>query len=85
MTIKTLATDSRPHYFSLSRRPDISLGSGTLKKDPTYGLQNAGYKKQGHCYSKREEACFLQTHILALFFQGHKPTYVFKTRIVGAD
>ena len=25
------------------------------------------------------------THILDSFFQGHKPTHVFKTRIVGAD
>ena len=24
-------------------------------------------------------------HILNLFLQGHKPTHVFKTRIVGAD
>ena len=27
----------------------------------------------------------LAIHILDLFFQGHKPTHVFKTRIVGAD
>ena len=32
------------------------LGSGTLKKSSKYGLQNAGCKKQDHCYSKREEA-----------------------------
>ena len=30
--------------------------------------------------------CFFQVHILGLdFFQGQKPTHVFKTRIVGAD
>ena len=38
---------------NLSGRPDIFLGSGTLKKSD--------------------------------FFQGHKPTHVFKSRIVGAD
>ena len=26
------------------------------KSDPKYGLQKAGPKKQGHCYSKRGEA-----------------------------
>ena len=26
------------------------------KSDPKYGMQKAGCKKQGHCYSKREEA-----------------------------
>ena len=55
MTIKTLAADSRPHYFSLSRRPDISLGSGTLKKDPAYGLQNAGCKKTGSLLLKKRK------------------------------
>ena len=61
-----------------------------------------GCKKQGHRYSKREEAAwsflFLNNndpvfctlifapHILdPIFFQGHKPTHVIKTRIVGAD
>ena len=48
------------HYSNLSGRPDIFLGSGTLKKQgPKYGVQKAGCKKQGHCYSKREEgSCF---------------------------
>ena len=33
------------------------LGSGTLKKlGPKYGVQKAGRKKQGRCYSKREDA-----------------------------
>ena len=42
---------------NLSGGPDIFLGSGTLKKSGTkYGVQKAGYKKQGHCYSKNEEA-----------------------------
>ena len=41
---------------NLSGRPDIFLGSGTLKKlGPKYGVQKAGCKKHGHCYSKREE------------------------------
>ena len=31
----------------------------TMKKSgPKYGLQQAGCKKQGHCYSKREEAAW---------------------------
>ena len=52
-----LAQSIYTHYSSLSGRPDIFLGSGTfLKKGPKYGLQKAGCKKQGHCYSKREEA-----------------------------
>ena len=45
---------------NLSGQPDIFLGSGTLKKQgPKYGVQKAGCKKQGHCYSKREEAAAL--------------------------
>jgi len=51
-----------------------------LKKGPKYGLQKAGCKKQGQCYSKREEA-----RLDLIFFQGHKPTNFFKTKIVGAD
>ena len=48
------------HYSNLSGQPDIFLGSGTLKKQgPKYGVQKAGCKKQGHCYSKREEAAAL--------------------------
>jgi hypothetical protein len=58
-------------------------------------------KKQGYCFSKREKTrqplLFLNNNDLgflhpafskkqgARFFQGHKPTMVFKTRIVGAD
>ena len=61
-----------------------------------------GYKKQGHCYSKREEAAwsllflnindpvfwhpaFCNPFFAPNYFQGHKPTHVFKTKIVGAD
>ena len=44
-------------YSSLSCRPDIFLGSGTLKKSgPKYGPGKSREQKQGHCYSKREEA-----------------------------
>ena len=65
------------------------------------GCEKQGVKKQGHCYSKREEAAW---HLLFLnnndpvfwhptfgnlyfgpFLQGHIRTHVFKTRIVGAD
>ena len=57
------------------------------------GCKKQGAKKQGHCYSKREEAIFLNNifpifcnpYFGLNFFQGHKPTHVFKTRIVGAD
>ena len=45
------------HYSSLSGQPDIFLGSGTLKNEvQNMDLKKAGSKKQGHCYSKREEA-----------------------------
>ena len=73
----------------------------TLKKVQIMGYKNLGAKKQGHCYSKREEArlplLFLSNNDPVLlhpyfwnpyfgsFFLGHKPTHVFKTRIVGAD
>ena len=65
------------------------------------GYKTQGAKKQGHCYSKREEArlslqhlsnndpvfctMLFATNILDLYFQAHKPIHVFKTRIVGAD
>ena len=65
-------------------------------------LKKAGCKKQGHCYSKREEArlpilflnnndpvfcnlLFSGPYFRPDFFQGHKPTHLFKTGIVGAD
>ena len=42
---------------NLSGQPDTFLGSGTLKKmGAKYGVQKAGCEKQGHCYSKREDA-----------------------------
>ena len=65
------------------------------------GCKKQGAKKQGHCYSKSEEAAwphlFLNNNdpvfwhpgfcnpYFGPFFQGRKPTYVFKTRIMGAD
>ena len=45
-----------PSQSRLSGRPDIFLGSKTLKKGAKYGVQRAGCIKQDHCYSKREEA-----------------------------
>ena len=60
-------------------------------------MQKAGCKKQGHCYSKREEArltlLILSNNDLVAFcnpcfrsfFQDHKPSLVFKTKIVDAD
>ena len=65
------------------------------------GCKKQGAKKQGHCYSKREEAAwpllfsnnsdpvFLHPAFCNPYFgpflQGHKPTHVFKTKIVGTD
>ena len=66
------------------------------------GCEKQGAKKQGHCYSKREEAAwpflflinkdpvfctllFSGPYFAPDFFQGHKPTHVFKTRKMGAD
>jgi hypothetical protein len=47
------------HYSSLSGQPDIFLGSGTLKKKiQNMGCKKQGAKKQGHCYSKREETAW---------------------------
>ena len=75
------------------------MGLELSKKVKNMGCKKQGAKKQGHCYSKREEAAwpflFLKNNdpvFLLLcnpyfgpFLQGHKPTHVFKTRIVGAD
>ena len=89
-------------YSSLLGRPDIHLGSGTLqRRSKIWIAKKQDAKKQGHCYSKREEArlplLFLSNNepvflhpafcnpYFGPFFQGHKPTHVFKTRIVGAD
>ena len=54
------------HYSSLSGRPDIFLGSGTLKKGPKYGLQKAGCKKHGS-----EEA-----RLILLFLNNIDPVYL---------
>ena len=88
------------HYSNLSGRPDIFLGSGTLKKQgPKYGVQKAGCKKQGHCYSKREEAaalfsfwiimtlffapCFLHPIFLTWFFSGSQTDPCFQNKNSG--
>jgi hypothetical protein len=61
------------------------IGAGTLKKGYKIWGAKSRVQKQGHCYSKREEA-EVAPHILdPTFFQGHKPTHVFEMRIVGAD
>ena len=65
------------------------------------GCKKQGAKIQGHCYTKKEKAAwpllvlnknnpvFLHPAFCKPYFgpflQGHKPTHVFKTRIVGAD
>jgi hypothetical protein len=78
---------------SLSGRPDIFLGSGTKQKSsPKYEPQKAGCKKTGSLLFKkrREQAVFLhpafcKKQVADFFFQGHKLTLVFKTKMVGAD
>ena len=56
------------------------------------GCKKQGEKKQGHCYSKEKRQPglgFLHpvfcNPYFGPFFQVHKQTHVFKTRIVGAD
>ena len=58
------------YYSSLSGRPDIFLGSGTLKKGPIWVAKKEGCKKEGHCYSKREEA-----RLLLLFLNNNDPGF----------
>ena len=70
--LNTVANSICKHYSNLSGRPDIFLWSWTLKKQgPKYGVQKTGCKKQGHCYSKREEAAGLFSFwiIMTLFFE----------------
>ena len=71
MTTKTWAADSHPvnlhPLFLLSGRPDIFLGSGTLKKGPRYWLQKAGYKKS----ESREEAAWP-----LLFLNNNDPVFL---------
>ena len=47
------------HYSSLSGRPDISLGSGTLKKSgPKYEPEKSREQKTGTLLFKKEEAAW---------------------------
>ena len=56
---------------NLSGRPDIFLGSATLKKwGPKNGVQKPGCKNQGHCYSKREKA-----RLPPLFLNNNDPAF----------
>ena len=56
---------------NLLGQPDIFLGSWTLKKlGPKYGVQKAGCKKEGDCYSKREEAAWT-----FLFLSNNDPVF----------
>ena len=84
------------NYSSLSGRPDIFLGSGTGKKS---GPKKSRVQKKRVIVIQKEKKpdClfsfwitttrFFSTRLFLdlIFFQGHKPTHVFKTRIVGAD
>ena len=66
ITSHTVAQSICTHYSSLSGRPDIFLGPGTLKKVQNMSCKKQGAKKQDHCYSKREEAacgCRLTGHM----------------------
>ena len=77
----TVAQSICTHYSSLSGRPDIFLGSGTKKNQvQNMDLKKAGCKKQGHCYSKREEAAWS-----FLFLNNNDPgfcTLLFATHIL---
>jgi hypothetical protein len=97
----TVAQSICTHYCSLSGRQGNFLGSETLKKGPIYGLQKSECKKPGSLLFKKRRGWLLllflynnypilstllfATHMLDLFLQGHKPTQVLKTRVVGAD
>ena len=54
----TLAQSICTHYSSWSGRPDIFLGSVTLKKGPKYGLQKVGWKKGSLLLKKRQPGLF---------------------------
>ena len=89
------------YYSSVSGRPDIFLGYGTLKKNQNMGCKNRVQKTRAIVIQKEKRPCCLFsfwikiTHLFCSllfcnpffgpFFQGQKPTHVFKTRIVGAD
>ena len=69
------------------------------KSGPKSGMQKAGCKKQGHCYSKREEAaalfsfwiimtlffapCFLHPIFLTWFFSGSQTDPCFQNKNSG--
>jgi hypothetical protein len=58
-----MSSQSAPTFLVYQVDLIFFLGSGTLKKikSKKIDLKKEGCKKQGHCYSKREEAaCFLQ-------------------------
>jgi hypothetical protein len=83
-------------YSKLSGQPYIFLGSGTLKKS---GPKKSRMPKNRVIVIQKENRqpglfSFGITMTLIFctlfffgpdFFTGHKPTHVFKTRIVGAD
>ena len=77
------------HNASLSGQPDISLGSGTLKKGPKYGFQIAGCKKTGSLlFKKRRSSLFFcillfATHSLDPFFAGSKTDPCFQNKNIG--
>ena len=86
------------HYSKLSGQPDIFLGSGTLKKLGTLLFAKSRVQKNRVNVIQKEKrsGCLFSFWITMTlffgfeksrvpnFFQGHKPTLVFKTRIVGA-
>ena len=63
------------------------------KPGPKYGLQKAGRRKQAAwplLFLNNNDPVFFTLlfsgpYLGTDFFQGHKPTHVFKTRILGAD
>ena len=82
------------HYSNLSCQPNIFLGSGTFKKLETLLFAKSRVQKSKKeetrlplLFLNNNDLVFLHPAIFKkqgtqFFFQSHKPTLVFKTRIV---
>ena len=72
------------HYSSLSGRPNIFLGSGTLKKGPKYGLQKAGCNpyfgpfftgsQTEPCFQNKNSGCRLSVRLNKMTFNNYDDT-----------
>ena len=88
----TLSSSQSEHTFLVYQVNLIFFRVWNLQKVQSMDLKKAGCKKQGHCYSKKprpllflnnNDSVFSGRCFKPYFFQCHKPTHVFKTRIVG--